>query len=77
MSEYRVAVTLQRSLDENEIQQLHASRSESITSYQMEGSDVVLVDLHSPTSLAAVEAAEIQVQRSTLVAIKATQILPQ
>jgi len=77
MSEYRVAVTLQRSLDENEIQQLHTSRSESITSYQMEGSDVVLVDLHSPTSLAAVEAAEIQVQRSTLVAIKATQILPQ
>jgi len=77
MSKYRVAVTLQRSLDQDEIQQLHASRSESITSYQMDGSDVVLVDLHSPTSLAAVETAEIQVQRSTHVAIKATQLISQ
>lgn len=76
MTKYRVAVTLQRSLDDQEVQQLQARRSESIATYEMESPEVVVVELHSPTSLTAVETAEIHVQRSTNVAIASTQLIP-
>lgn len=76
MPEYRVAVTLTRGLNASEVEQLPARKGSSISSYEMEGTDVVVAVLHSPSSLTAVETAEIQVQRSTGVAIAASQLIP-
>ncbi len=76
MTEYRVAVTLSRSLEDAEIQQMHANRSASVSGYEMEDGRVVMVTLHAPNALTATETAEIQVQRATGVEIAATQLVP-
>lgn len=76
MTEYRVAVTLRRPLDEEEVDQMHANRSASVSGYKMEDGHVVMVTLHAPNALTATETAEIQVQRATGVEIAATQLVP-
>lgn len=76
MTEYRVAVTLRRRLDQQEVGQMHANRSASVSGYEMEDEDVVMVTLHAPNALTATETAEIQVQRATGVEIAATQLVP-
>lgn len=76
MIEYHVAVTLRRRLEENEVQRMHAHRSSSVSGYEMESDDVVMVALHAPNALTAAETAEIQVQRATGVEIAATQLVP-
>lgn len=76
MPEYRVAITLTRGLNDSEVNQLLTRKGSSISSYEMHGTDVVMVALHSPNSLTAVETAEIQVQRSTGVEIGSSQLIP-
>lgn len=76
MPDYRVAVTLTRGLNDTEVDQLFTRKGSSISSYEMDGTDVVLVDLHSPNSETATETAEIQVQRSSGVEIASSQLLP-
>ncbi|WP_218221734.1 hypothetical protein [Nesterenkonia sp. Act20] len=76
MTEYRVAVTLSRPLEDTEVRQLHTNRSSSVSGYDMDGGDVVMVSLHAPNALTAAETAEIQVQRATGVEIAATQLVP-
>ncbi|EXF26311.1 hypothetical protein BG28_01605 [Nesterenkonia sp. AN1] len=76
MTRYRVALTLERSLDEQEILNLRGQRSESISDYEMDGENVVLASLDAADSLAARDTAELQVSRATGVAIHAAQLIP-
>ncbi|MBO0594060.1 hypothetical protein I2485_02440 [Nesterenkonia sp. E16_7] len=76
MTQYRVALTMDRSLDEQEIRNLREQRSELISDYEMDGDNVVLASLDAADSLAARDTAEVQVSRATGVAIRAAQLIP-
>ncbi|KUG60458.1 hypothetical protein [Nesterenkonia jeotgali] len=76
MTQYRVALTLERSLDEQEIQKLREQRGESISDYEMDGDNVVLAILNAADSLTARDTAEVQVSRATGVAIQSAQLIP-
>lgn len=76
LTEYRVALTLERPLDQDEIRKLLNEPSEAITKYGMEGDNVVMAHLHAPDSLVARETAEIHVLRATGVKVSSSQLLP-
>ncbi|GAA1104094.1 hypothetical protein [Nesterenkonia jeotgali] len=76
MTQYRVALTLERSLDEQEIQNLREQRGESISDYEMDGDNVVLAILNAADSLTARDTAEVQVSRAAGVAIQSAQLIP-
>lgn len=76
MTQYRVALTLERSLDEQEIRNLLEQRSEPISDYEMDGDDVVLASLDAADSLTARDTAELQVSLATGVSIRAAQLIP-
>lgn len=76
MTQYRVALTLERSLDEQEIQNLREQRGEPISDYEMDGDNVVLAVLNAADSLTARDTAEALVSRATGVAIQSAQLIP-
>lgn len=76
LTEYRVALTLERPLEEQEIRRLHDQRSEPIANYEMDGNDVVMAHLNASDSLTARDTAELQVLRATGVAIHSAQLIP-
>lgn len=76
MTEYRVALTLERPLDEEEIRHLLDQRGGSSTNYEMDGDNVVLAHLNAPDSMAARETAEQQVLLATRVKIQSAQLIP-
>lgn len=76
LTEYRVALTLERSLDEQEIRGLLEQRSESISDYEMDGENMVVASLNAADSLTGRDTAELQLLRATGVKIRSAQLIP-
>lgn len=75
MNVYRIAVTLRRPLNPDEMNHLHSHRSTAICSYQAQETGEIIVSLQSPNSATALDVAEIQVSRWTGVFIETVQVV--
>lgn len=76
MPEYQVAVQLDRRLDENEIDKLGTNREAPVSSYVMEGEDIVFTRLSSNDATTAPAVAAHQIEKITGVTVQSTQLLP-